>query len=74
MRLVLSTVLYAALAIAIGWYAWRGVATGKILVSIRGGVPSWFVRREDPVSFWIVIALLALAAAGLMTMAVNFLL
>ena len=68
---VLRTILLVASAIAIGWYAWRGVAAGKILVAIRGGIESWFVRREDPVSFWIIIALLVFAATMLVTMALR---
>ena len=30
--------------------------TGKIMIGIRGGEEFWFVRNEDPFTFWTVIS------------------
>lgn len=58
---VLRAAFFAAIAIAIGWYAWRGIVAGKIMVGIRGVGEFWFDRRQDPFTFWIVISFVAFA-------------
>ena len=59
MATVLRAAFFAAIAIAIGWYAWRGIVAGKIMVGIRGVGEFWFDRRQDPFTFWIVISFVA---------------
>jgi len=61
MATVLRAAFFAAIAIAIGWYAWRGIVAGKIMVGIRGVGEFWFDRRQDPFTFWIVISFVAFA-------------
>jgi hypothetical protein len=56
---VLRAAFFAAIAIAIGWYAWRGIVAGKIMVGIRGVGEFWFDKRQDPFTFWIVISFIA---------------
>jgi hypothetical protein len=60
---VLYTVIFLAIAFVVGWYAWRGLKRGRILVGIRGGRETWIVRSEDPASYWIVMLLLSVAIA-----------
>jgi hypothetical protein len=60
---VLHTVIFLAIAFVVGWYAWRGLKRGRILVGIRGGRETWMVRSEDPTSYWIVMLLLFVAVA-----------
>jgi hypothetical protein len=55
----LQAVFFAAIAIAIGWYAWRGIAAGKIMIGIRGIGEFWFDQRQDPFTIWIVISFVA---------------
>jgi hypothetical protein len=76
--MIIPAVFFGAIGVAIGWYAWRGIVTGKILVGIRGSragwnspVETWFVRREDPVSFWIAISLVALVSLGTLVVALG---
>jgi hypothetical protein len=69
--MILHAIFFGAIGAGIGWYAWRGIATGKILVGIRGGLETWFVRREDPVSFWIAISLVAFASVGTFVVALG---
>jgi hypothetical protein len=61
---VLNTAIVLAIAFVVGWYAWRGLKRGRILVGIRGGRETWMVRSEDPVSYWIVMLLLSVVIAG----------
>jgi len=61
MGILLRAVFFAAIAIAFGWYAWRGMVAGKIMVGVRGIGEFWFDRREDPFTFWVVISFVALA-------------
>jgi hypothetical protein len=61
MATVLRAAFFAAIAIAIGWYAWRGIVAGRIMVGIRGVGEFWFDRRQDPFTFWIVISFVAFA-------------
>jgi hypothetical protein len=68
---ILQAVGFFALAFAIGIYTWRGLRKGKILVGIRGGRKTWMVRKDDPVSFWIVILLLGFAAATILWVAIS---
>ena len=56
---VLQAVFFAAIAIAIGWYAWRGIVAGQIMIGIRGIGEFWFDRHQDPFTFWIVISFVA---------------
>jgi hypothetical protein len=73
--MIIPAVFFGAIGAAIGWYAWRGIVTGKILVGIRGNrgdwVETWFVRREDPVSFWIAISLVAFVSIGMLVVALG---
>jgi hypothetical protein len=59
MATALRAVPFAFIAFAIGWYAWRGVMTGRIMIGIRGVGEFWFDRREDPFTFWTVISFVA---------------
>jgi hypothetical protein len=61
MSTVLRAVFFAAIAIAFGWYAWRGIVAGKIMIGIRGIGEFWFDKREDPFTFWIAISFVAFA-------------
>lgn len=61
MGTVLRSVFFTAIAIAFGWYAWRGIVAGKIMIGIRGVGEFWFDRREDPFTFWVVISFIAFA-------------
>jgi hypothetical protein len=61
MGTVLRAVFFAAIAIAFGLYAWRGIVAGKIMIGIRGIGEFWFDRREDPFTFWVVISFVAFA-------------
>jgi hypothetical protein len=76
--MIIPAVFFGAVGVAIGWYAWRAIVTGKILVGIRGSrqgwdnrVETWFVRREDPVSFWIAVSLVGLVSLGTLFVAVG---
>ena len=68
---ILKAVVFLASAFAVGIYAWRGLRKGKILVGIRGGREAWMMRREDPVSYWIVMLLCALVIGALLWMAIH---
>ena len=59
MATILRAALFAVIALAIGWYAWRGVVAGRIMIGIRGVGEFWFDRREDPFTFWTVISFVA---------------
>lgn len=74
MGTVLRAVFFAAIAIASGWYAWRGIVAGKIMVGFRGVGEFWFDRREDPFTFWIVISFVAFAMilAGMIALRTVF--
>ena len=61
MATMMRAAFFAAIAIAIGWYAWRGVLSGKIMVGIRGVGEFWFDRRQDPFTFWVVVSFVAFA-------------
>jgi hypothetical protein len=76
--MIIPAIFFGAVGVAIGWYAWRAIATGKILVGIRGSrqgwdnrVETWFVRREDPVSFWIAVSLVALVSVSALVLALG---
>ena len=71
---LLHAAFFAALAIAIGWYAWRGIVTGKIMIGIPGVVDFWFDKREDPFTFWIAISFVAFAMifAGIIAVGTAF--
>ena len=76
--MIIPAVFFGAVGVAIGWYAWRAIVIGKILVGIRGSrqgwdnrVETWFVRREDPVSFWIAVSLVGLVSLGTLFVAVG---
>jgi hypothetical protein len=66
---ILRAVGLLAAACVVGLYAWRGFRNGKILVGIRGGIETWMARREDPISYWIVIFLFLVVVAALVWMA-----
>jgi hypothetical protein len=74
MGTVLRAAFFAAIAIAFGWYAWRGIVAGKIMVGIRGIGEFWFDRREDPFTFWVVISFVAFAMilAGMIALRTVF--
>jgi hypothetical protein len=57
-RIAGAAVLIVAV-IVVSRYLVRSVMAGKILVAIRGGNETWFVREVDPVSFWIVVCLVS---------------
>ena len=61
MEALLLAAFFNAIAIAIGWYVRRSIVTGKIMIGIRGGEEFWFVRNEDPFTFWTVISFAAFA-------------
>jgi len=76
--MIIPAVFFGAVGVAIGWYAWRAIVIGKILVGIRGSrqgwdnrVETWFVRRENPVSFWIAVSLVGLVSLGTLFVAVG---
>ena len=74
MGTVLRAGFFAAIAIAFGWYAWRGIVAGKIMVGIRGIDEFWFDRREDPFTFWVVISFVAfpMILAGMIALRTVF--
>ena len=77
--MTIPAVFFAVIGVAIGWYAWQGIATGKILFGIRiiqrtfpsSSIETWFVRREDPVSFWIAITLVVFMSLGTLAVALG---
>lgn len=76
--MIIPAIFFGAVGVAISWYAWRAIATGKILVGIRNSgqgwdnrVETWFVRREDPVSFWIAVSLVSLVGVGTLAVALG---
>jgi hypothetical protein len=62
---ILQTLVFLALALVVGFYTWNGIRKGRILVGMRGGRETWMVRRDDPISFWIVIGLCGLATTAI---------
>ena len=79
--MIIPAIFFGVIGVVIGWYAWRGIATGKMLVGIRTlrsnpdrPVETWFVRHEDPVSFWIAISLVSLMSVGMLVVALGQLL
>jgi hypothetical protein len=65
------SVFCIGVAFALSWYWGRSLKNGKILVGIRGGREAWLVRREDAVSYWIMMALVAVAVIGLLGLSVR---
>lgn len=59
MGTILRAAFFTAIAIALGWYVWRCIVAGKIMIGIRGMGEFWFDRREDPFTFWVVISFVA---------------
>jgi hypothetical protein len=79
--MILPAVFFGVIGVAIGWYAWRGIATGKIMIGIRTlhsnpdkPIETWFVKREDSVSFWVAISLMSLMSLGMLVVALGQLL
>ena len=76
--MIIPAIFFGVIGVVIGWYAWRGIATGKMLVGIRTlrsnpdrPVETWFVRHEDPVSFWIAITLVVFMSLGMLAVALG---
>jgi len=63
---ILRATLFFALALAVGWYAWRGFKKGRIMVGIRGNSETSMIRREDPISYWVVMFLFAVVVTTLL--------
>jgi len=77
--MTIPAVFFGVIGIAIGWYAWQGIAAGKTLFGIRiiqrtfpsSSIETWFVRRQDPVSFWIAITLVVFMSLGALAVALG---
>ncbi len=76
--MIIPAIFFGAIGVAIGWYVWRAIFTGKIWVGIRSQrdskavpVEIWFVRSEDPVSFWIAVSLFSLMSIGTLVVALG---
>jgi hypothetical protein len=56
MEQFLIAIIFAAMAVGLGWYVRRSILIGAIGFTIREDEQFWFAQDDDPFTFWIAVS------------------
>ena len=62
--MLVLALLFTAVAGVVIRFIWRGISSGKVQAGRQGSPLFWVVRRDDPISFWGIILVMAFLAVG----------